>query len=348
MNGFSESDRVRTVARVKAADGRQVQVRRWDSAAPAPGEWYRYICTSLGTADPHGHPYSVSCWRSYWHDAMRGAYSSLLENRLYLAVVDGRIAGRLWYAWSRRTLRGNFGCVYTEPEFRKLGIMRILVGCAVPEMLDTPCRIFCCNTGKPWVAKVYIDAGFRGIHEPDRGPLALTRSGTWHEHAEAAHAGSEISAIRPGDVADQFDCDKFLTYTPFIWLQGGWVRRGPAARFYEFRMAHQEELGGRGRTFIAENELKNPVGYAFNLRLENGMNIVDFTLHRNFFSGAPRLLEAAAGKTDSFFFALPRDEERIAAAERAGFEKTTVVTGGEVTGPGKTEDLLIYRRRPFA
>jgi len=88
---------------------------------------------SLGYTDWKYDYLGLAYWRLYFMERMADLDSSLLEDSFYFAEVDGVFAARLWFAYSRRSGIGNFGHVFTEPQFRSKGILNELMSLCIAD-----------------------------------------------------------------------------------------------------------------------------------------------------------------------------------------------------------------------
>jgi GNAT superfamily N-acetyltransferase len=265
-------------------------------------------------------------WRLYYREALAGNFYPETVDHLFLAEVDGRFAARIWFAYNTKTGHGNFGNVFTEPEFRKRGLMNALLAPCVKAFLDSPARRLSCASGNKFAVTSYLNAGFKLIYGGECGPLTLTKDGDYLEETESAFAGKTIAGVRRGTIGDQFECDKYLYYTENIFQGNRHLRRGPAGWISDYRIAYQEMLSENGVVYVAENSGGTVVGYAFALNAQ-GNNILDFTLHGAYIDEAEKLLTATVSAYREKFmepllcYVFETDREKIAALAQAAAVK---------------------------
>lgn len=317
----------------KLISGETLRVLHWDSSEKAPEKYINYILTSVGSSNPHRYLYSSAGWRTYFRDAMSGTYFPDVVDHWFFAEVDGECAGRIWFAYSKKSLRGNFGNVMTEPAFRNRGIMRELMKHCMDAIRRSPANMLCCIASKK-ITPVYLKYGFQLIHGGESGPLCFIKDGTFASEAEQAFSGNRIMEIRPGEISDQFDCDKFLIYTPELWKRVLPVQAGPAAHISDFRLAFQEKLADNAVVYTALNKQKACCGYAFAVMLPSGFPVLDFIVHPSYLGDSAKLIRTTAEafrerfRTMSFYYGLAADSEKLAAAQNAGMERIAGIPNG--------------------
>lgn len=282
---------MKILAEKKLESGEILTVLHWCSAEKAPEKYKNYLMQSLGADNLKRNFYAVGSWRAYFSDALDGVYEPDVTDHFFFAEVNGEIAGRVWFAYSGKSLRGNFGNVMTEEKFRKKGIMSELMKYCMDEIRQCPVRMLTCATGSKFAAASYKKCGFYSVYGTETGVLCYSKGEPFLTEAENVFRQGKIKEIRPGRIGDQFDCDKFLAYTPEIRKRKYPYFGGPAASIEEFRSAFQESLGGRGVVFTALNEQDECCGYAFGV-LFHGMPIVDFMLHPVYAEDGRKLLSA--------------------------------------------------------
>ena len=285
----------------KLANGELLRILHWCSPEKAPRKYMDYIAAAWGAENPKlGQAfYTLNGWRGYFQDAMQGKYYPDVIDHWFFAEIDGECAGRIWFAYSARSHRGNFGNVRTEPQYRQRGIMGELMKYCMAEIRRSPVKTLCCSTTNKFAAATY----------------------------------NRITEIRPGGIGDQFDCDKFLTYIPELYHRELPVLTGPAALVDDYRLAYQEQIGGRSVVYVALNEQKECCGYAFSIMLAGGVAVLDFKIHPAYLTDAPRLIRAAAeafyAKFGIFpvYYGLCSDTEKNKILLEAGMENTGSING---------------------
>ena len=319
----------------KLANGELLRILHWCSPEKAPRKYMDYIAAAWGAENPKlGQAfYTLNGWRGYFQDAMQGKYYPDVIDHWFFAEIDGECAGRIWFAYSARSHRGNFGNVRTEPQYRQRGIMGELMKYCMAEIRRSPVKTLCCSTTNKFAAATYLKNGFHLIYGGETGPLCFSGEDLFLEQAKRAFAGNRITEIRPGGIGDQFDCDKFLTYIPELYHRELPVLTGPAALVDDYRLAYQEQIGGRSVVYVALNEQKECCGYAFSIMLAGGVAVLDFKIHPAYLTDAPRLIRAAAeafyAKFGIFpvYYGLCSDTEKNKILLEAGMENTGSING---------------------
>ena len=320
-------------------DGSLLEVCRVITPDPAvPEEVVRYMIASLGYDTWRNAVNELAYWRLYYREALAGNSAPGVIDHLYLARVNGVYAARVWFAYSTRTGHGNFGNVFTEPEFRNRGLMKHLLQPCIEDFHASPAAMLCCTSGNPHAVPSYLKSGFVLIYGGTGGPLCLRKQGTFQEAESAAYPGGEPCSVRAGVLADQFECDKFLAYTRPMYRHPRDHRIGIASFISDYRIAFQEVLSGSGVVNAAETPSGAVAGYAFALRLY-GQCVLDFRIHPAYIGAAAELLARTRDGFESKFqekpccFIASGDTEREAAVRSAGLVEA-----------GKTEGFFtVYR-----
>ncbi len=279
----------------KLSTGENLRILRLITPADfVPERVKRYMIASLGYDTYRNAVNELNYWRLYFRAVFDGEGA---VDHLYLAEVDGELAARVWFAYSRRSGYGNFGNVYTEPEFRRRGLMNELMAPCLNDFSNSPAKMICCSSGNKIAVNSYLKDGFHLIYDGETGPLCLLKPEYGKHFGEvetAAFDGSPVGNIRCGTIDDQYDCDKFLFYTRPLRSQS-FRRIGPASFVTDYRTAFQEVRCGHGAVTVAENRTGTIVAYAFALKCF-GQNCLDFTVHPDNASDVPALLEFTAGQ----------------------------------------------------
>ncbi|MBO7147562.1 MAG: GNAT family N-acetyltransferase [Lentisphaeria bacterium] len=325
-----------------------LRIIHWNASEKAPRKYADYIAASMGSDHPHNNLYNLNGWRAYFNDAMNGLYFPEIIDHWFIAEINGECAARVWFAYSNKSYRGNFGNVLTEPQFRKQGLMNELMHYCMEEIYRSPVRMLCCATGNRFAAATYIKSGFNLIYGGETGPLCFLKNGDFLSEAKQVYSGRKITEVRPGRISDQFDCDKFLAYTPEIYHRKLSFRTGPAAQVEDFRLAFQETLSSRAVVCTALNEKKECCGYAFAL-LMHGMPVLDFTVHPAYLEDAPELIRKTA---DSFkeksgvmplYYGNADDTEKNKVLQQAGMRNIAGKIHDGIICQGKTAELLVLQ-----
>lgn len=300
--------------------GEALRILRFVTPEEIPEQVVRYWIASLGFDSYRRYVSSLSYWRLYFREVFAGNFAKENVDHLYIAELNGEYAARMWFAYSKKTLRGNFGHVFTEPAFRKRGLMSELLNVCLADFQASPAEMVCCASGNVFAVQSYVKHGFELIYGGSTGPLALVKNGTFKTMTEQFYnlSGGKC-LIREGAIGDQYECDKFLAYNPNVYCGKRNFRRGIASLLPDFCTAYQEVLSGNGKIFVAENAQGAIVAYAFVVNFY-GNGILDFTWHGEYASEIPALLKKTIASAE-FPFTLnlgPDDQEKAALAKAAG------------------------------
>ncbi len=309
----------------KMADGRTLRVLRYVSPGDeVPERVVRYVIASLGFDSYNEYIQTQAYWRSWYRESFEGRLGGVASH-LYLAEVDGVLAARVWFAYARQGGFGNFGNVYTETAYRRLGLLGELLAPAMADFDAAPdARILCCWGATPVAVRAYLKRGFRLTYGGEIGFLERTRrpGEDFFSIEREVFADARLASIRPGAPADQFVTDKFIAHTEPVVRRLG-ARRGPAAAVPEFRVARIEAEIGNGVVNVACNAAGTVTGHCFALA-SGGAGLLDFTAHAASFPDVPELIRATAEAfhrdrdMELLFHAFPEDAEKIAAVKAAG------------------------------
>jgi len=323
------------------ADGRALRVLRYVSPEDeVPERVVRYVIGSLGFDSYNKYIQAQAYWRSWYRESFEGKLGGVASH-LYLAEVDGVLAARAWFAYSRENGFGNFGNVYTETDYRRRGLLNeLLTPCMADYDAAGDARILCCGSGNRVAVRTYLKRGFRLIYGGDAGCMERTRrpGEDFFSIEREVFADVRLASIRPGAPADQFLADKFIAYTDPVIHGGLGARRGPAAAVPDFRTARIEAEIGNGVVNVACNAAGTVTGYCFALA-SGGAGRLDFTAHAASFPDVPELIRATAEEfhqgrdMELLFYAFPQDAEKIAAVTSAG--------GRRIGGTGRVEIFSI-------
>ena len=130
----------------------------------ATGEQARVVLIVPPEEDGLRGMYAVGTeWKHYYNRAMIVGHDQFIEDRVFIAEVDGVPAARLWYGWSKRTLRGNFGNIFTNYTHRRRGLLNLLLECFKKDFDASPAQMLCCHASE-WRIPVYEKYGLQTLH----------------------------------------------------------------------------------------------------------------------------------------------------------------------------------------
>lgn len=202
-------------------------------------------------------------WKHYYNRAMIAGHDSFIEDRVFIAEVNGTPAARLWYAWSKRSLLGNYGNIFTNNAHRQRGLLNMLLECFKPDFDASPAKMLCCHASG-WRMPVYGKYGFQSLHGNDNSDamgIIKPELGSCRQLMNRLYADCTIAKLRDGDCGDQFDCDKCLVYTDAMWGHTRpFVFAGDQNQDYQSSL--NRVLEGKGVIAVAENKVGAVVGYA--------------------------------------------------------------------------------------
>ena len=314
------------------ATGETLRIWHWQAPEEMPQRYVNYIIASFAELGGPGNYYAGG-WVSYILSTTSGREFPGIKDHWFIADVDGVSAGRLWFAYSPKTGRGNFGNIATEPAYRRRGVLSELLKVfkTVVDKLDDV-KMLCCITGKEYAADSYRKVGFETVNGARTGVMCFCKKGVFRDVSAKAFAGKEIAKIRPGERNDQFDVDKFLLFQDELRFRDCHQFCGYSTWFAEFRLIYQEAHNENGIVMVAENEQGTIVAYSYAL-LVNLTPFFNFVCHPAYLRKADKLLRRTAElfhekfKTRAHFFCEVNDAEKISLAERAGAEPYLIIPG---------------------
>lgn len=314
------------------ATGESLSIFHWQSPEKMEQRYIDYIVSSFAQLGETQN-YFAGGWISYILSTVSGSEYPGIKDHWFIAEVDGVPAARLWFAYSPRTGKGNFGNVATEPAYRKRGLLGELMK-AYKKVVDEcdEIKMLSCITGKDYAADCYRKYGFETTDGSRTGIMSYCRCGTFKEVSAAAFAGNRIVRVRSGLREDQFDIDKFLLFQDELRIRSCHQFCGYATWFAEFRVIYQEVVAGHGVVMVAENESGTIVGYAYALNV-NCTPFFNFVCHPAYINDSEQLLRKTAESfrekynTDAHFLCELGDAEKIAAVERAGARPGPILPG---------------------
>ena len=230
----------------------------------ATGEYARVVLIVPPDEDGLRGMYEVSPeWKRYYHRAMIEGHGQFIEDRVFIAEVEGAPAARLWYGWSKRTLRGNYGNIFTNYAHRQRGLLNFLLECFKADFDASPAQMLCCHASD-WRIPVYEKFGFHVLHgnrESDAMGIIKPELGSCKQFMDRLYADCTVTKLRDGDCGDQFDCDKCLVYTDAMWgHMRPFVFAGDQNKDYMTSL--NRVLEKKGVIAVAENAAGAIVGYA--------------------------------------------------------------------------------------
>jgi GNAT superfamily N-acetyltransferase len=289
-----------------------------------PEEIIRYFIASFGFDNHRVAMYGLAFWRAYFRDSLANTYVPKVIDHHYIMKINGEYAGRLWFGYNTKTLRGNFGNVYTETAFRNQGVMKYLLRHFQADFAASPATMLCCESGNPYAVPAYLRCGFKLIYGGSRGPLALCKNGSFQDVEQAVFTGGDDAFIRPGEIGDQFECDKLLAYSDAVYHFPRHHKFGLGVLLSGFQTAYQETLCGNGGILnVLENSSGALPAYAFALDFFKE-DFMDFRFHPAYMDKVPELLQRTAAEFTAKTGRQARcmigiaDTERLEIAARAG------------------------------
>ena len=230
----------------------------------ATGEKARVVLIVPPEEDGLRGMYEVSAeWKHYYNRAMIEGHDQFIEDRVFIAEVDGVPAARLWYGWSKRSLRGNFGNIFTNYAHRKRGLLNFLLECFKEDFDASPAQMLCCHASG-WRIPIYEKFGLHVLHgntESDAMGIVKPELGSCKQFMNRLYADCAVARLRDGDCGDQFDCDKCLVYTDAMWGRARpFVFAGEQNS--DYMTCLNRVLEKKGVIAVAENAAGAIVGYA--------------------------------------------------------------------------------------
>ena len=313
----------------KLDDGRAYRIMRVVTPeATVPSRLIRYLMGSFSYEKYRQYVKDQAYWRLYYREAFDGHTADYVVDYTYFVEVEGQFASRLWFAYNRKSGFGNFGNVYTETEFRRLGLMTMLLKPCSDDFQNSGAKMLCCSTGSPHAANSYRKIGFDTIYGGGVGPMCLSKVDFFAEEAKA-FPGSEELTVRAGTPGDQFDIDKFLAYTKAMYGNSRNHHVGVSALIPDYRTAFQEHLSENGPINVAATPSGYVAGFAYALNYY-GESVMDFTLHPSYMDKGVELLQRTAAEFNGeppLLYIHPADTEREELVRAAGFRKVGEVPG---------------------
>lgn len=287
-----------------------------------------------------------------------GQYAELCIDRYFVGEAHGQIIGHAWYGIPRRgTGVGNFGHVYTDPEWRGQGVAREITRVLVDHFNAEPAGVCLLCSASEESGRIYQKFGFEFIPPASKaGAMGLIKpsvAGSFAQLDEKYFASGSEVRVREGHIGDRHDIDRMLDFSaPWIEARKRWHFAMLASRVPTFISALHHVEDGRGLITALQTTAGSIVGYAFALnlgsRFEKGLKTFDFAVHPHYLSKSAHLVEqtlkmAGAGEVHAFIAAC--DEEKLAALLQAGFVEQYRFRGAFVLGDEPFDVLLLRHQR---
>lgn len=243
-------------------------------ALPEDARLLRFILATTAYENPYGGRRDLSYWRIYFTDAFKRANLPEVRDYFYLAEVNGTLAARLWFAYSTKNHFGNFGNIFTLPEFRRRGILRRMMPHCIRDFEASPAYCLACATGSEFAARTYMDYGFELVYGGTAGTMALVKKshGSFSELDTGLLSDVKTVNCRPGTLGDQFIVDKFLRY------DRDFHAREIFGQLLDFRCCSLETRNGNGTLSVAENASGAITGFAWGGSV-NGIRRLSYLIH---------------------------------------------------------------------
>lgn len=257
---------------------------------------------------------------------LAGQYAGDCRDRYFVAVIEGRIAGALWYGYGcKNDPVANFGHVYTAPAFRGLGITPVLLRHFKVDIAVSPVMAAFCTCSTEWIARMYREVGFAGIVPgAGSGRLMLANScpgGDFSSFASAYFRRSGALAVFPGSMCHRHEVDCLAAFTGQF---SGFGEMVWAMADYQQALFSQED--GHGRVLVWLDRREHVFGWSATAALAPDLRCFDYSVHTSVTLLEERRLleESLAGieATPPLLAWVGRDQERKAALLQAcGFRE---------------------------
>ncbi len=242
----------------------------------------------------------------------RGDYAGVCEDFYFIGLIDGQIAGVLWYGYARDFPDiANFGNVYTSPLHRKKNITNILMTYFAENFKAGKARAAFCTCSNPWIVSIYARHGFKPVLPgAEVGFLMLANHGVTDDFTRftddyyAGGPGANLAVV-PGDIRQRHPIDTLFCFYKYLRPELFKPRVGLSSIVWNYQYALHRVEDGRGKLFAATTDDGRVAGWAFCLNpvspLEQDIGILDYEIHPKFADFAPTLIkEAAAASKEAF------------------------------------------------
>jgi GNAT superfamily N-acetyltransferase len=292
-----------------------------------------------------------------------GQYADHCVDRYFVGEVDGRMVGHVWYGLpriddGRRWGIGNFGHVYTDPEWRGQGIAGELTRILLDDFNAEPAgSCMLCTAGEP-AGRIYRRLGFEFIPPTaDRGPMCYLKRSVAPDFAtldEQYFAPGLPTSILPGHIGHRHDIDRMMDFSaPWVAARGRWHLVGLSSHVPTFIGALHYVEDGRGLINVLRTDAGSVVGYAFVLNLgspnEAGLPVLDLVLHPHYLDRGVDLvqqtLETAreAGDREVHAYVATCDGKKHQVLCDAGFIEGYRFVGAFGKADSKRHDIVLLR-----
>lgn len=280
-----------------------------------------------------------------------GQYAEHCLDRYFVGEVAGEIIGHAWYGLPRvgqvcnlpgptegegklQTCPtrgvGNFGHVYTNPDWRGQGVAREITRVLVDHFNAEPTGSCLLCTASAESGRIYQKFGFQFIPPTAlSGAMGLIKpsvAGSFAAlDAEYFAPGQQVT-VREGHIGHRHDLDRMLDFSaPWIEARKRWHFVALASRVPTFISALHYVEDGRGLVNVLQTDTGSVVGYAFALNLgsryEQGLRTVDFVVHPHYLDQAAVLLTETLARVggEVHAFVAECDEAKLALLCEVGF-----------------------------
>jgi len=229
---------------------------------------------------------------------LEGRYADQCFDRYFVAQAGERIVAQVWYGLgNERTGIGNFGHAYTDPQFRRMGIMKLLLDDLLRDFDASPGVCLLC-TGEAPASTYYHQVGFEFIVPGERtghDPMALVKkqyAGDFSHLEQQYFAPGRPVTTRLGTIADRHDCDRMLDFASALRAAAPqWRKLFAACRAPTFIDALYMVEDGLGIATVLATSGGQIVGHASVLNVgspaERGLHVLDYVVHPNYYCDIP-------------------------------------------------------------
>lgn len=291
-----------------------------------------------------------------------GHYVEHSVDRYFVGEVEGRIVGQIWYGLPRvddgRTwFIGNFGHVYTDPDWRGQGIAHELTRVVVDHFTAEPQGSCLLCSASEQSGRIYRRFGFEFIPPTaNSGAMALLKPSVAPSFAaldEQYFAPGLPVTVRLGHIGDRHDIDRMLDFSaPWVEARKRWHLTGLSSRIPTFISTLHYVEDGRGLVTVLQTSSGSLVGYAFVLslgsRYETGLKTFDLVVHPHYLMEGQGLasetlrLAHEAGMGGIHASVAACDQDKLSLLRSAGFREQYRFAGAFVLDE-KQHDVLLLK-----